>query len=159
MNKIKIKLKHIINASIITWLIIWLYYIIFNWDVFSINLKTNLGFAVIGGFPFVFFFIVGLLFLILIKYFNRVFAVRKLGEEKDLKNKIALLEKDIEVLKLKETLFKMQSEEMSRSNANLSALHQRLDEITSQLEREKGTSEETDSSNEEKEDKNSKNKK
>ncbi|MFO7852186.1 MAG: hypothetical protein ACQERS_09265 [Bacteroidota bacterium] len=158
MNKIKIKLKHIINATIIAWIIIWLYYLIFNWDVFSINLKTDLGFAVIGGFPFVFFFIVGLLFLILIKYFDSAIAARKLSDEKDLKNKIALLEKDIEVLKLKETLFKMQSEEMSRSNANLSALHRKLDEITSQMESEKGKSGETDSSNEE-EDKKSKNNK
>lgn len=145
----KIKLKHIVNIAVIAWLVIWVYYLIFNWDVFSINLNTNLGFAVIGGYPFIFFFIIGLLFLILIKYFDRVYAIKKLGKDKDLTNKISLLEKDIEVLQLKETLFKMQSEEMSRNNANLNALHQRLDEISSRLEREKGNRADPDISKEE----------
>jgi len=142
----KIRLKHIINSAIIAWFIIWIYYLIFNWDVFSINLKTNLGFAVIAGYPFVFFFIIGLLFLILIMYFDRVFAIRKLGKDKDLDNKIALLEKDVEVLQLKETLFKMQSEEMNRNNATLNALHKRLDEISSQLVSEKEDSQDSDKS-------------
>ncbi len=139
----KIRLNHIINSAIIGWVVIWVYYLIFNWDVFSINLKTNLGFEVIGGYPFIFFFIIGLLFLILIKYFDQAISFRRIGREKDTNNKIALLEKDIELLKLKETLFKMQSEELSHGNSNLNALHQRLDEITSQMEREKKESEDS----------------
>ncbi|MBS0012230.1 MAG: hypothetical protein KFF49_12520 [Bacteroidales bacterium] len=142
--KLKIKLKHIINASIIAWLVIYLYYLIFNWEIFSINLKTNLGFTVIASYPFVFFFIIGLFFLILIRYYDHSVEIRKLSRDKDMENKISLLEKDIELLRLKETLFKMQSEEMSRNNATLNALHKRLDEISSSLEDEKKTDDSDD---------------
>ncbi|MDT8401760.1 MAG: hypothetical protein RQ743_08700 [Bacteroidales bacterium] len=138
----KIKLKHVIDTTIIIWVLIWLYYLIFNWDIFIIKLDTNLGFAVVGGYPFIFFFLVGLLFLVLLRYFDTTFALRRLGNYKDLKNQIALLEKDIEVLKLKETVYKMQSEELSRNDDNLKALHHKLDEISSEIEREKPGDEE-----------------
>ncbi len=142
----KIKLKHIINAAIILWLVIWIYYLGFNWDVFSINLKTDIGFAVIGAYPFIFFFVLGLVLMALIKYIEQTMAMRSMGRNKDMENKIALLEKDIEILRLKETLFKMQSEELSRNNANLNALHQRLDDISSQFEQEKRKADDSDSS-------------
>lgn len=142
----KIKLKHIINTAIILWLVIWVYYLGFNWDVFSINLKTDLGFAVIGAYPFIFFSVLGLVLMGLIKYIEQTMAMRSMGRNKDMENKITLLEKDIEILRLKETLFKMQSEELSRNNANLNALHQRLDEISSQIEQEEKRSDDSSSS-------------
>lgn len=131
----KLKLKHILNIAIIAWLVIWIYYLAFNWEVFSINLKTNLGFAVTGGYPFVFFFLIGLLFLILIKYFDQSITIRRISKDKDTENRIALLEKDIELLQMKETLYKMQSEEMNKSNASLNALHERLDEMGGKIKR------------------------
>lgn len=127
----KIKLRHIIDATIIAWVVIWLYYGIFNWDIFIIKLDANLGFAVIGSYPFVFFFLLGLIFLIVLRYFDTIISMRKLAEHKDLKNDIALVKKDIEVFKLRETVYKMQSEEMSRNDASLQALHQKLDELSS----------------------------
>ncbi len=133
----KIKLRHIIDATIIAWVIIWFYYGIFNWDIFIIKLDANLGFAVIGSYPFVFFLLLGLIFLIVLRYFDTIISMRRLGQFKDLKNNIALLEKDIEVLKLRETVYKMQSEEMSRNDASLQALHQKLDELSSGSDREK----------------------
>ena len=133
----KIKLRQIIDATIIAWLVIWIYYCIFNWDIFIIKLETNLGFAVIGAYPFVFFFLLGFIFLALIRYFDTIIYMRRLGQHKDLKNTIALLEKDIEVLKLRETVYKMQSEEMSRNDASLQALHQKLDELSSGSDQEK----------------------
>lgn len=142
----KIKLKHIINTAIILWLVLWVYYLGFNWDVFSINLKTDLGFAVIGAYPFIFFSVLGLVLMALIKYIEQTMAMRSMERNKDMESKIALLEKDIEILRLKETLFKMQSEELSRNNANLNALHQRLDEISSQIEQEDKRSDESSSS-------------
>ncbi|MCF8223342.1 MAG: hypothetical protein K9J25_09355 [Bacteroidales bacterium] len=148
----KLKLKHILNIAIIAWLVIWIYYLAFNWEVFSINLKTNLGFAVIGGYPFVFFFLIGLLFLILIKYFDQSITIRSIRKDKDTENRIALLEKDIELLQMKETLYKMQSEEMNKSNASLNALHERLDEMGGKI---KGVEKDDDkkSKTDEKEDK------
>jgi len=73
----KIKLNHIINILIVAWVFIWFYFLILNWDVFIVELDTNLGFTVIGGYPFLFFSLVGLLFLILIKYINLTIEIRR----------------------------------------------------------------------------------
>ena len=122
----KIELNLIINISIIAWILIWLYFLIFNWNVFAINLDTNLGFAVVGGYPLIFFFIIGLLFLILIKYSNQLIEMRRFNREKGMENKIALLEKDIELLKLKENFVNKLSEEITTKAANMNALYNKL---------------------------------
>lgn len=131
----KLKLKHIINTAIIAWTAIWLYYLIFNWEVFSIKLNTNLGFAVIGSYPFLLFSILGIILLILIKYFEQTMALRELRKKIDLENSIALLEKDIENFKLKETLLKMQAEEINSNSSNLKTMYNKLDDISNKIEK------------------------
>ena len=129
----KIELNKIINISIIVWVLIWLYFLVFNWKVFSINLDTNLGFTVVGGYPFIFFFIIGLLFLILIKYFDHLIEMKRLNIEKGMENKIALLEKDIELLKLKESFVNKLSDEVTTKASNMNALYNKLYELTEKL--------------------------
>ena len=129
----KIELNKIINISIIVWVLLWLYFLLFNWKVFSINLDTNLGFTVVGGYPFIFFFLIGLLFLILIKYFDHLIEMKRLNMEKGMENKIALLEKDIELLKLKESFVNKLSEEVTTKASNMNALYNKLYELTEKL--------------------------
>jgi hypothetical protein len=52
------------------------------------------------------------------------------ARDKEYKDKISLLKKDIEILKLKEVLFKMQSEGMNKSTATVNALQAKLDELS-----------------------------
>lgn len=125
--------KIIIDIFLIVWVFLWLYYMAFNWAVFSIELKVNLGFAVITGYPIVFFFILGLLTLIIIKYSYHFAAIKLSSKEKEEHNQKSLLEKDIEILKLKEVLFKMQTKDMSESSTALSALQEKLDNISKQI--------------------------
>ena len=125
----KIKLDTIINISIIIWLVFWLYYMVFNWDVFVIKLNTSLGFTLVGGYPFIFFSVVGLVILLVLKYFNKTIQLEVWKKEAESNRKLALLEKDIEILKLRETIYKMQSEELSKNSATLEALHKKLDNL------------------------------
>jgi hypothetical protein len=125
----KIKLDTIINISIIIWLVFWLYYMVFNWDVFVIKLNTSLGFTLVGGYPFIFFSVVGLVVLLVLKYFNKTIQLEVWKKEAESNRKLALLEKDIEILKLRETIYKMQSEELSKNSATLEALHKKLDNL------------------------------
>jgi uncharacterized membrane protein YraQ (UPF0718 family) len=133
MNKKNVDLKVAVDIALAVWIIAWLYYALFNWDVFAIKLNTNLGFAVIGGYPFVFFFILGLLALGFLKYVLQYNQVQQQSREKDQEHKVAMLEKDIEILKLKEVLFKMQTTDLNKSTANLNALHSKLDELSKQV--------------------------
>lgn len=116
---------------------VWIYYAAFNWEVFSIKLNTSAGFSVIGGYPFVFFFLLGLVALLAVKYVVHLNKVHEDRAEKDSVHKIAIMEKDIELLKMKEVLFKMQTSEMGKNSSHLSALHEKLDNLSNKLESEK----------------------
>ncbi len=129
----KINLINISNFTILIYLLVWIYYASFNWDIFSIKLNTNVGFSVVGGFPFIFFFLLGLAALLVHRYFIYIAKVHTDKKENNSLHRIAMLEKDIELLKMKEMLFKMQTAEMDKNSSHLSALHEKLDSLSDQI--------------------------
>jgi hypothetical protein len=130
-------LTNITSFTLALYVAVWIYYAAFNWEVFSIKLNTNAGFSVIGGYPFIFFFLLGLAALLTVKYFVHLNKVHEDRKEKDSAHKIAIMEKDIELLKMKEVLFKMQTNEMEKNSSHLNALHEKLDQLSNTLEQEK----------------------
>ncbi|MCB2195640.1 MAG: hypothetical protein KQH79_07255 [Bacteroidetes bacterium] len=126
----KTSIQSAINILIFIWIAVWLYYALFNWDVFVVKLNTNLGFNTVPTLPFVLFFFIGLLILVVMKYIIYYDQVQVDARDKEYKDKISLLKKDIEILKLKEVLFKMQSEGMNKSTATVNALQAKLDELS-----------------------------
>lgn len=133
----KTQLRSAINIILILWIFIWIYYAAFNWDVFKVKLNTHLGFATIGGYPFLFFFIFGLIILVVIKYINHFTDLKNTGKEKETKTKITLLEKDLEIYKLKEVLFNMQASEANKNAETFKSLQEKLDEIAGNMPVEK----------------------
>jgi len=125
--------KAFINSALVLWIFIWAYYLAFNWGVFTVELKTNLGFAVISSYPFLFFFFIGLILLIILKYAYHLISIQEQNQIQDKENKTSLLEKDIEILKLKEVLFKMQTKDMNESSSALAALQEKLDKISDKI--------------------------
>jgi hypothetical protein len=142
-------LINITNFTLALYAAVWIYYAAFNWEVFSIKLNTNAGFSVIGGYPFIFFFLLGLAALLTVKYFLHLNNVHEERKEKDSAHKIEIMEKDIELLKMKEVLFKMQTNEMEKNSSHLNALHEKLDQLSNTLEQEKANKDrDRDSENE-----------
>lgn len=130
-------LTNVTNFILALYAAVWIYYAAFNWEVFAIKLNTNAGFSVIGGYPFVFFFLLGLVTLLTVKYLIHLNKVHEDKTEKDSRHKIAIMEKDIELLKMKEVLFKMQTSEMGKNSSHLDALHEKLDNLSNRLDLEK----------------------
>jgi hypothetical protein len=126
----KINIQSVINIILALWVGIWFYYLLFNWDVFIIQLNTNFGFNTYNMYPFVFFFFIGLIGFVIVKYAIHYSEMQNKGKEEENKSKTKLLEKDIEILKLKEVLFKMQSEGMNKSASTINALHAKLDSLS-----------------------------
>lgn len=131
----QISFKSVINILLIIWGLIWFYYAVFNWDIFVIELKTNLGFVTLSAYPFVFFFIAGSIILFIVRYAGEYSDNQRKKMESELKNKLILHEKDIEILKLKEVLFKMQNEEFTKNTSNLNELHEKINGISDQLKK------------------------
>lgn len=130
-------LTNVTNFILALYAAVWIYYAAFNWEVFAIKLNTNAGFSVIGGYPFVFFFLLGLVTLLTVKYLIHLNKVHEDKTEKDSRHRIAIMEKDIELLKMKEVLFKMQTSEMGKNSSHLDALHEKLDNLSNRLDLEK----------------------
>lgn len=140
----KVNIKSTIDIIIIIWLAVWFYYALSNWDVFIVKLNTNLGFKTISLYPFIFFFFLGLIALIIVRYSVNYAQVILQAKENESKDKMRLLQKDIEILRLKEVLFKMQAEGMNKSTNTINALNERLDEMSKKFLSEKDENNEKD---------------
>ena len=129
--------RTIISYLLIIWIVIWAYFAAFNWAVFTVSLNINLGFAVITGFPFLFYSIAGIIFFIILRYIAQYMIERQQIHEKNLENKIAMQGKDIEILQLKEVLFNMQTSEYNKNAESMKSLNEKLNKISEQMKMEK----------------------
>lgn len=126
------------NILIIIYLIVWLYYAIFNWDILTVKLVSNLGFVKLSGYPIIFFFVFGLILLLIMKYLNWYNSFVWNSKQKETKSKLTILEKDMEILRLKETLFNMRSPGPGKSDEKYAELSEKLNKMSEKLEEEKG---------------------
>lgn len=131
-----ISVRYYINILLVVWIVIWAYFAVFNWNVFNVKINMSLGFTVINSYPFIWFFVLGVLILLGIRYLVQYSRMLRQLEMKEKNNKIAMQEKDIEILKLKEVLFEMQSKEFNKSTANINALNEKLDRIIAERKEE-----------------------
>ena len=126
--------KTTINYFLIIWIVIWAYFAAFNWEVFAVALNTNLGFTVITGYPFLFYFIVGIILFIVLRYIAQYLSERQKTYERHLEHKIAMQGKDIEILQLKEVLFNMQTKEHNQNVESMNTLNEKLNKISEQMQ-------------------------
>jgi len=131
------KVRHLVNILLGVWIFSWVYFALFNWDIFVVPLNINIGFGIINSYPFVIFFFIGLAIIIAIRYLLQYSRMLRRIEVKQKNDTIKMQEKDIEILQLKEMLYKMQAEEQDKKSGNLNELHQKLDILARQFEDQK----------------------
>ena len=131
------KVRYLINLLLGFWIAVWVYFALFNWEIFIVKININLGFAVLNTFPFLAFFIIGLLVILAIRYLLQYSRMLRRMELKEKNNKIEMQSKDIEILKLREMLYKMQSEEFSKTSQTIDEMHSKINSLTDTYIREK----------------------
>jgi hypothetical protein len=131
------KVRHLINILLAIWVVIWLYFALFNWDIFIVKVNINLGFGIISSYPFLLFFLISLAILLSIRYLLHYTRMLRKAEEKEKNTKIKMQEKDIEILRLKEMMYKMQTSEYNKTTANIESLNKKMEEIAQQITSEK----------------------
>lgn len=133
MKKFK-TFKTVISYFIIIWIVIWAYFAAFNWEVFAVAININLGFTVITGYPFIFYFVAGIILFIALRYIAQYLSERQRAYERHLEHKIAMQGKDIEILQLKEVLFNMQTKEHNQNVESMNTLNEKLNKISEQMQ-------------------------
>lgn len=131
------KVRYLINILLIVWLSIWGYFMALNWEVFTVKLNIYLGFTLINGRPFVLLFILSTLVIVVIRYLLQYSRMLRRLEVKEKNTKITMQEKDIEILKLKELLYKEHRDEFNKTANNITALHNRIESVAKYLEQKK----------------------
>ena len=127
-------------ALLILYTLVYLYFTLFNWEVFTISLNINLGFAVVSIPPFIILFLVGFIIIGILSWVSYVSHLQKIiyelehgietGGKKDIriKEKVKaqlLTEENINLLKDKTGIREIASKQEK--------LIEMLDELKSQL--------------------------
>ena len=97
----KLKLTTLLNYMMVIYVIVWVYYLIFNWDVFSVRLNIYLGFATLNGFPFIFFLCLGLVPLLIARIYAQIIRVRNERTLEERNHRTRILEKELEITRLR----------------------------------------------------------
>jgi len=58
--------------------LLYLYFVVFNWEIFVISLKVNLGFAVVSIPPFIILFLLGFVIIGVLSWVSYVSHLRKI---------------------------------------------------------------------------------
>jgi len=128
----------------VVYLLIFLYFAIFNWDVFIVTINTNLGFTVVKTPPFLLLFIVGLFVTALQSNFTYI---------RETRHEVSYLYKSIELEKLKKdngindfkaSVLDSQTKTTERNIQKLGEIQDVLVRITEELETEKKKAKEKD---------------
>ncbi len=89
----------------------------FNWQVFTITLKINLGFGVVTFPPFIAFFLLGFVFLGILTWANYISNLQKIIYE---------LEHGVKIGKMSDKRFRMKVQEQLLEEKNMEVLKTRL---------------------------------
>lgn len=116
------------------YLVLFLYFAIFNWDVFIITINTDLGFAVVQTPPFLLLFLIGLLIIAVQSNFTYIQETKH--EVKDLQRNIELerLKKDNEINDFKASVLDSQTKTSERNIQKLGEIQDVLAKITEEFE-------------------------
>ncbi|NQU82161.1 MAG: hypothetical protein HQ543_11635 [Bacteroidetes bacterium] len=121
----------------VVYLLIFLYFAIFNWDVFIVTINTNLGFTVVKTPPFLLLFIVGLFVTALQSNFTYIRETRH--EVSYLYKSIELekLKKDSEINDFKASVLDSQTKTSERNIQKLGEIQDVLEKLTEELDTDK----------------------
>jgi len=102
---------------LIVYILISLYFAIFNWQIFTVTLNVNLGFGVVSFPPFIVLFLVGFVIIGILSWMNYSSSLRKMIYE---------LEHGVEIGKMKEKMVGSRVRELIMDDKNLELLKSRM---------------------------------
>lgn len=118
----------------VIYLLIFLYFAVFNWDVFIITINTNLGFGIAQTPPFLLLFLIGLFIIAIQSNFTYIRETR--NEVRNLHRSIELekLKKDNEINDFKASVLDSQTNTSERNIQKLGEIQDVLAKITQEFE-------------------------
>ncbi|MFO7935302.1 MAG: hypothetical protein R6U78_14630 [Bacteroidales bacterium] len=105
------------SILLIIYILVSVYFAIFNWQIFTVNLNVDLGFGVVTFPPFIMLFLLGFVIIGILSWMNYNSGLRRMIYE---------LESGLEMGKMKERLTGGRVRELLTDDKNLELLKSRL---------------------------------
>jgi hypothetical protein len=105
------------SILLIIYILVSVYFAIFNWQIFTVNLNVDLGFGVVTFPPFIVLFLLGFVIIGILSWMNYNSGLRRMIYE---------LESGLEMGKMKERLTGGRVRELLTDDKNLELLKSRL---------------------------------
>ncbi|MDF1575845.1 MAG: hypothetical protein P1P86_11715 [Bacteroidales bacterium] len=102
---------------LIIYSVVYLYYMIFNWKVFTLSLNVNLGFGVVRMPPSIILFLLGFILIGVLSWITYITSLRKI---------ILELEHGVEMGKTKDRMLRGKLKEHLENEINLDLLREKL---------------------------------
>lgn len=102
---------------LIIYSVVYVYFMIFNWKVFTISLNVNLGFGVVKMTPFIYLFLLGFILIGVLSWISYIINLRKIIYE---------LEHGVKEGNIKDRMLRPKLKEYLGDEKNLQILDERL---------------------------------
>ncbi len=108
-------LKH--SIILILYTLLYLYFAVFNWQVFIVKLNIDLGFGVISIPPFIILFLIGFILIGILSWMHYMTSIQKMIYE---------LEQGVEIGRMKDKLLKSRVKELLLEDQSINSLKDKL---------------------------------
>lgn len=105
------------SILLIFYALIHLYFMVFNWDLFTLNQQINLGFGTVSLPPFIILFLLGFIFIVVLTWINYILSLKKIIYE---------LENGLEQSRMKDKLVMRKVKELVMKEENLDLLKDKM---------------------------------
>lgn len=105
------------SLLLIFYTLIHLYFMVFNWDLFTLNQQINLGFVTVSLPPFIVLFLLGFIFIVALTWINYILSLKKIIYE---------LENGLEQSRMKDKLVMRKVKELVMKEENLDLLKDKM---------------------------------
>lgn len=136
MNQINQIVKRLLlrkSILLIIYLVISLYFAIFNWQIFTVNLNVSLGFGVVSFPPFIVMFLLGFIVIGILSWMNYATSLRKMIYELEHGVEIGKMKDKLTGSRVRELLLDDKNLELLKSKMGIQEIRNKQEEITRML--------------------------
>lgn len=132
------KLKKLLlkkSLLLILYLLIYAYFILFNWQVFTTTLNINLGFGVVTIPPFILLFLLGFIIIGILSWISYISSLQRTIYELEQGVELGKMKDKLIRSKIREYFSEGQNVELLRAQLGIQELIKRQEELASMIQK------------------------
>lgn len=117
------------SILLVFYTLIHLYFMVFNWDLFTLNQQINLGFVAVRLPPFIVLFLLGFIFIVALTWINYILSLKKIIYELENGLEQSRMKDKLVMRKVKELVMKEENLDLLKDKMGISELKSKQEEL------------------------------